>query len=66
VVDGGMNERNVCIGDIIRVGGEDGVVLQVSLPRVRPPFIRMLTSPSARAGSLRSVYEYVMNSFLCI
>jgi hypothetical protein len=66
VVDGGMNERNVCIGDIIRVGGEDGVVLQVSLPRVRPPLIRMLMSPSARAGSLRSVCEYVMNSFPCI
>lgn len=29
-----MNERNVCIGDIFRVGGEiDGVLLQVSLPR---------------------------------
>jgi MOSC domain-containing protein YiiM len=28
-----MNERNICIGDIIRVGEEDGVLLQVSLPR---------------------------------
>lgn len=55
MVDGGMNERNTCIGDIIRVGGEDGVMLQVSLPRVRPPLIRMLMSSSARAGSLRSV-----------
>ncbi|KAI1370777.1 PK beta-barrel-protein domain-containing protein-like protein [Hypoxylon crocopeplum] len=27
-----MNERNVCIGDIVSVG-EDGVLLQVSLPR---------------------------------
>ncbi|KAI0386998.1 PK beta-barrel-protein domain-containing protein-like protein [Hypomontagnella monticulosa] len=27
-----MNERNVCIGDIVSVG-DDGVVLQVSLPR---------------------------------
>jgi MOSC domain-containing protein YiiM len=35
VVSGAMNERNVCIGDIIRVGGQDGVLLQVSLPRVR-------------------------------
>jgi MOSC domain-containing protein YiiM len=33
VVNGGMNERNVCIGDIIRVGGQDGVLLQISLPR---------------------------------
>lgn len=34
VCEGGMNERNVCIGDIYRVGSEeDGVVLQVSLPR---------------------------------
>lgn len=28
-----MNERNVCIGDIISVGADDGVLLQVSLPR---------------------------------
>ena len=27
-----MNERNVCIGDIVSVG-TDGVLLQVSLPR---------------------------------
>jgi MOSC domain-containing protein YiiM/ferredoxin-NADP reductase len=34
VCEGSMNERNVCIGDIYRVGSEeDGVVLQVSLPR---------------------------------
>lgn len=34
VCSGGMNERNVCIGDIYRVGNEeDGVILQVSLPR---------------------------------
>jgi len=34
VCSGGMNERNVCIGDIFRVGAErDGVYLQVSLPR---------------------------------
>ena len=34
VCSGGMNERNVCIGDIYRVGDErDGTVLQVSLPR---------------------------------
>ncbi|TVY51685.1 Carnitine monooxygenase reductase subunit [Lachnellula cervina] len=28
-----MNERNVCIGDIISIGGEKGALLQVSLPR---------------------------------
>jgi len=32
-----MNERNVCIGDLVVVGpeggGEDGLLLQVSLPR---------------------------------
>ena len=34
VCSGGMNERNVCIGDIYRVGDEqDGAELQVSLPR---------------------------------
>lgn len=34
VCSGGMSERNVCIGDIYRVGDEqEGVVLQVSLPR---------------------------------
>jgi MOSC domain-containing protein YiiM/ferredoxin-NADP reductase len=34
VCSGGMNERNVCIGDIFRVGHEqEGVELQVSLPR---------------------------------
>jgi MOSC domain-containing protein YiiM len=33
VASGGMNERNVCVGDIIRVGGDNGVLLQVSLPR---------------------------------
>jgi len=34
VCEGGMNERNVCIGDVYRVGSEeDGVLLQVSLPR---------------------------------
>jgi MOSC domain-containing protein YiiM len=33
VVNGGMNERNVCIGDIVRIGGQDGVLLQISLPR---------------------------------
>ncbi|KAI0179584.1 PK beta-barrel-protein domain-containing protein-like protein [Hypoxylon sp. FL1284] len=31
-VMGRMNERNVCVGDIVSVG-DDGVVLQVSLPR---------------------------------
>ncbi|KAH8808082.1 MOSC domain-containing protein [Xylogone sp. PMI_703] len=31
LVSNGMNERNICIGDIIRVGND--VVLQVSLPR---------------------------------
>ncbi|RFU25608.1 hypothetical protein B7463_g10724, partial [Scytalidium lignicola] len=31
LVSNGMNERNICIGDIIRIGKE--VVLQVSLPR---------------------------------
>jgi MOSC domain-containing protein YiiM len=33
VCSGFMNERNVCVGDIIRVGGDDGVLLEVSLPR---------------------------------
>ena len=33
VCSGSMNERNMCIGDVIEVGGEDGVLLQVSLPR---------------------------------
>jgi MOSC domain-containing protein YiiM/ferredoxin-NADP reductase len=34
VCSGGMNERNVCIGDIYRVGDErDGAKFQVSLPR---------------------------------
>ncbi len=33
VVSGNMNERNVCVGDIVKVGGTDGVLLQVSLPR---------------------------------
>jgi MOSC domain-containing protein YiiM/ferredoxin-NADP reductase len=34
VFSGGMNERNVCIGDVYRIGDErDGVELQVSLPR---------------------------------
>lgn len=34
VADGGMNEWNVCIGDVYRIGRkEDGAVLQVSLPR---------------------------------
>lgn len=34
VCSGGMNERNVCIGDVYRVGdARDGVELQVSLPR---------------------------------
>jgi MOSC domain-containing protein YiiM len=33
VASGGMNERNICVGDIIRVGEDDGVLLQVSLPR---------------------------------
>ncbi|TVY47572.1 Carnitine monooxygenase reductase subunit [Lachnellula occidentalis] len=28
-----MNERNVCIGDVISIGGEKGALLQVSLPR---------------------------------
>ncbi|TVY34279.1 Uncharacterized protein LSUB1_G004863, partial [Lachnellula subtilissima] len=28
-----MNERNVCIGDTISIGGEKGALLQVSLPR---------------------------------
>ncbi|KAI5923899.1 PK beta-barrel-protein domain-containing protein-like protein [Camillea tinctor] len=28
-----MNERNVCIGDIMSVGSGDGLLLQVSLPR---------------------------------
>ncbi|KAH6683117.1 MOSC domain-containing protein [Halenospora varia] len=34
VASGNMNERNVCIGDVIRIGdGETGVLLQVCLPR---------------------------------
>jgi MOSC domain-containing protein YiiM/ferredoxin-NADP reductase len=33
VADGNMNERNICIGDKIQIGGKDGVLLQVSLPR---------------------------------
>lgn len=34
VTGGNMNERNVCIGDKIRVGSEDdGVLLEISLPR---------------------------------
>lgn len=34
VCSGGMNERNVCIGDVYRIGdARDGVELQVSLPR---------------------------------
>lgn len=34
ICEGGMNERNVCIGDVFLVGREeDGVLLQVSLPR---------------------------------
>ncbi|KAI1822033.1 PK beta-barrel-protein domain-containing protein-like protein [Xylaria intraflava] len=33
-VTASMNERNVCIGDIMAVGdGDDGLLLQVSLPR---------------------------------
>ncbi|KAL3422581.1 MOSC domain-containing protein [Phlyctema vagabunda] len=34
IVSEAMNERNVCIGDIIQIGSsEDGCLLQVSLPR---------------------------------
>jgi MOSC domain-containing protein YiiM len=50
VANGNMNERNVCIGDLIRVGGQDGVLLQVSLPRVR--LIRLAIA--AFSGALRA------------
>lgn len=34
MASGNMNERNVCIGDVIRIGDEKtGVILQVCLPR---------------------------------
>jgi hypothetical protein len=42
VASGSMNERNVCIGDIVRVGGQDGVLLQVSLPRVSIILFRLV------------------------
>ncbi|KAI2639966.1 PK beta-barrel-protein domain-containing protein-like protein [Xylaria nigripes] len=54
-----MNERNICIGDIMSVGGDGGLLIQVSLPR-QPCFklnVRFqlknfapVTSKSSRTG----------------